>query len=74
MKLLNIEVESYISNHTSNLVYRADCKDLPGSPYVGEGATKWEAVANLFHRLLAERDEFFNKGISITFKRITFKR
>jgi hypothetical protein len=69
VNLLNIEITTYTSNSKLNPVYRADCKDLPGMPYVGEGATEYEAIASLFHRLLAERDEFFNRGFSITFKR-----
>lgn len=34
--------------------FRADCKDLPGSPPVGFGGTKEVAVANLFYVLLLE--------------------
>lgn len=32
--------------------YRADCKDLPGSPPVGLGSTPEMAVACLFWRML----------------------
>ena len=38
----------------SNDHYRADCKDLPGSPPVGLGDTPEEAVACLFWRILFE--------------------
>ena len=34
--------------------YRADCKDLPGSPPVGLGSTPEMAVAHLFWRMLFE--------------------
>lgn len=34
--------------------YRADCKELPGSPPVGVGETPEMAVACLFWRLLFE--------------------
>jgi hypothetical protein len=43
---VRIEIEK------SGDTYRADCKDLPGAPPVGEGKTKEEAVASLFYRLL----------------------
>jgi hypothetical protein len=43
---MRIEIEK------SGDTYRADCKDLPGMPPVGEGGTKEEAVASLFYRLL----------------------
>jgi len=36
--------------------YRADLLDLPGTPSIGEGRSKEEAVANLFYRLLAENN------------------
>lgn len=35
--------------------FRADCKDLPGSPPVGLGDTPEMAVACLFWRLLFEK-------------------
>jgi len=35
--------------------YRADCKDLPGSPPVGLGSTPEMAVACLFWRMLFEK-------------------
>jgi hypothetical protein len=34
--------------------YRADCKDLPGSPPVGLGETPEMAIACLFWRLIFE--------------------
>lgn len=34
--------------------WRADCKDLPGTPPVGIGRTQEEAVAMLFAKLLIE--------------------
>lgn len=43
---MRIEIEK------SGDTYRADCKDLPGMPPVGEGKTKEEAVASLFYRIL----------------------
>lgn len=36
--------------------YRASCKDLPGSPPVGLGATTEMAVACLFWRLMFENE------------------
>ena len=36
--------------------FRADLRDLPGSPPVGLGATKEMAVAHLFYRLLHNSD------------------
>lgn len=32
--------------------WRADCKDLPGSPPCGDATTKEMAIAHLFYRLL----------------------
>lgn len=43
---MRIEIEKSGDN------YRADCLDLPGTPPVGEGKTKEEAVASLFYRIL----------------------
>ena len=37
--------------------YRADCLDCPGSPPVGMGRTKLEALASLFYSL-----KFFSTG------------
>ncbi|MDE2468672.1 MAG: hypothetical protein KGL35_08005 [Bradyrhizobium sp.] len=37
--------------------WRADCKDLPGSPPVGVGETEAVAVAHLFYRLHFGRTE-----------------
>lgn len=31
-----------------NSTYRADCLDIPGSPPIGLGITKEEAIADLF--------------------------
>ena len=36
--------------------FKADLKDLPGSPPLGFGATEAEAVASLFCTLILDRD------------------
>ena len=48
--------------------YIADCTDLPGAPYIGEGSTEDKAIISLLHRLLAERDNKFNTSIEIEHK------
>lgn len=48
-----------------NSKYTADCTDLPGMPYIGEGETEDKAIISLLHRLLAERDNKFNSPIEI---------
>lgn len=37
--------------------YRADCLDLPGTPPVGIGSSKEQAVASLFCRMYIETNE-----------------
>ena len=36
----------------SQINYKADLLDLPGSPWIGRGTTKEEAVGSLFFHLL----------------------
>lgn len=38
--------------------WEADIKERPGSPWVGHGATKEEAVAMLFSRMLNAKDSY----------------
>lgn len=44
----------------SGNTFRADCLDLPGSPPIGDGQTKEEAVACLLLRMHLGRERWFN--------------
>lgn len=47
---MKIGIRAY--EHKDGTIYRADLKDLPGSPPCGEGKTKEEAIAKLFYMIL----------------------
>ena len=62
--------------------YRADCRDLPGSPPVGVGDTPELALACLFYRMLFEDTAgsnprpwtaFVRKGEDIVVNGVTWK-
>lgn len=48
--------------------YRADLKDLPGTPSIGRGKTPEEAVAALFFVLISEGIEWIRHVSLLEFK------
>lgn len=47
--------------------YQADCLDIPGSPELGFGTTKKEAVANLFSIILYNKLGHYIKDYTVEF-------
>jgi hypothetical protein len=43
-----------IELHKHKRTWRANMRELPGSPPVGEGATQVEAIASLFFRVIVD--------------------
>lgn len=57
---MNIEIDNYRGN------YRITLWDLPGSPPYGFGRTRFEALCNLFRRLLSEKNVNWMSYIDFT--------
>lgn len=51
---MKIKIDKIANGH-----YKADCLDIPGSPRIGVGKTKKDAVANLF--IILYSDKYIDK-------------
>jgi hypothetical protein len=70
---MKIEITSYVSSDSNSneiRIYRADCKDLPGTPPCGCGLNKYEAIGSLLNILSKER---VSDGLTWTEKYLNFK-
>jgi hypothetical protein len=51
-----MKIDNIIVEEMDNGTWRADCIDLPGSPPIGTGRNKYEAVGSLIFVLAIDRD------------------
>jgi hypothetical protein len=56
---MKIHLKEMSSDSSDGFRWNADIKELPGSPPVGFGATKEQAIAVLFLRLRGSNDKFY---------------